>query len=101
MLCSCWITDVYFLYGMNVAYFSFTFLLNTVILLMVICQIAKLRRLGASGSKLPTCKEISTVLGLTCLLGMTWGLAFFTSGYTNYPVLYLFCICNTLQGTLD
>ncbi|XP_036442554.1 adhesion G-protein coupled receptor G2-like isoform X2 [Colossoma macropomum] len=94
----CWVTDVFFLYGMNIAYYSIVFLSNTAVLSTVASQICKLRRLGSKGKKLPTCKDISTVLGLTCLLGLTWGLAFVTSGYTNYPVLYLFCICNTLQG---
>ncbi|KAI4875395.1 hypothetical protein NFI96_018098 [Prochilodus magdalenae] len=93
----CWITDVNFLYGMNIVYFSLIFLTNTAVLSTVSSQICKLRRLGSKHSRLPTCKDISTVLGLTCLLGMTWGLAFLSSGYTNYPILYLFCILNSLQ----
>ncbi|XP_066504357.1 adhesion G-protein coupled receptor G5-like [Hoplias malabaricus] len=94
----CWILDVKFLYGMNLTYFTLTFLLNTSVLFTVTCQICKLQHLGSKKRKLPTCKEICMVLGLTCLLGITWGLAFLSSGYTNYPILYLFCICNTLQG---
>ncbi|KAB5558836.1 hypothetical protein PHYPO_G00021770 [Pangasianodon hypophthalmus] len=92
----CWITDIRFLYGMNIPYFSLTFLFNTCILVIVTHQIFKLRCLNVS--KLPSHKDICTVLGLTFLMGMTWGLAFFTSGYTNYFILYLFCICNSLQG---
>ncbi|MCI4383161.1 hypothetical protein PGIGA_G00023080 [Pangasianodon gigas] len=92
----CWITDIRFLYGMNIPYFSLTFLFNTCILVAVTHQIFKLRCLNVS--KLPSHKDICTVLGLTFLMGMTWGLAFFTSGYTNYFILYLFCICNSLQG---
>ncbi|XP_053368398.1 adhesion G protein-coupled receptor G3-like [Clarias gariepinus] len=94
----CWITDTRFLYGMNISYFSVTFLFNTCILVVVTHQIFKLRCLNVGGNKLPSCRNICTVLGLTILLGMTWGLAFFTTGYTNYPVLYLFCICNSLSG---
>ncbi|KAF5905091.1 G-protein coupled receptor [Clarias magur] len=95
---NCWITDSFFLYGTNVTFFSFTFLFNLSILVAVTNQIFKLRRLNFRIRKLPSRKDICTVLGLTILLGMTWGFAFFTSGYTNYPVLYLFCICNSLQG---
>ncbi|KAF5905094.1 adhesion G protein-coupled receptor G3-like [Clarias magur] len=94
----CWITDARFLYGMNITYFSLTFLFNVYVLVAVTRQIIKLQRLNVRGSKIPSRKNICTVLGLTVLLGMTWGLAFFTTGYTNYPVLYLFCICNSLQG---
>ncbi|KAL6468914.1 hypothetical protein MHYP_G00224380 [Metynnis hypsauchen] len=94
----CWIINVYFLYGMNITYYSIMFLANTAVLSTVTSQICKLRRLATKGKKFPTCKDISTVLGLTCLLGLTWSLAFVTSGYTNYPMLYLFCICNSLQG---
>ncbi|XP_060742127.1 uncharacterized protein LOC132856557 [Tachysurus vachellii] len=94
----CWITDIRFLYGMNITYFSIIFLFNMSILVAVICQIYKLRRMNVRGSRFLSRKDICTVLGLTFLLGMTWGLAFLTSGYTNYTVLYLFCICNTLQG---
>ncbi|XP_047659120.1 uncharacterized protein LOC113646696 isoform X7 [Tachysurus fulvidraco] len=94
----CWITDIRFLYGMNITYFSIMFLFNMSILVAVICQICKLRRMNVRGSRFLSRKDICTVLGLTFLLGMTWGLAFFASGYTNYTVLYLFCIFNTLQG---
>ncbi|KAI5608592.1 adhesion G-protein coupled receptor G5-like, partial [Silurus asotus] len=95
---SCWITNTHFLYGMNISYFSLTFLFNTCFLVVVTHQIFKLRCLYDKGRRLPSPKDICTVLGLNMLLGMTWGLIFFTSGYTNYPILYLFCICNSLQG---
>ncbi|KAK3562193.1 hypothetical protein QTP86_030192 [Hemibagrus guttatus] len=94
----CWITDIKFLYGMNITYFCIMFLFNISILVAVTRQICKLRHLNIRGSKPLSRRDICTVLGLTLLLGMTWGLIFFTSGYTNYPILYLFCICNTLQG---
>ncbi|XP_058256207.1 adhesion G-protein coupled receptor G2-like isoform X2 [Hemibagrus wyckioides] len=94
----CWITDDRLLYGMNITYFSITFLFNTSILVAVTRQISKLRRMNVRGSNLPSCRDVCTVLGLTLLLGVTWSLAFFTSGYTNYPILYLFCIFNSLQG---
>ncbi|KAF4082914.1 hypothetical protein AMELA_G00134070 [Ameiurus melas] len=94
----CWITNPYLLYGMNIPFFSLTIMFNTSILMRVTHQIFNMRCLNVRDSKLPSRKDICTVLGLTVLLGMTWGLALFTSGYTNYPILYLFCICNSLQG---
>ncbi|RXN17631.1 adhesion G -coupled receptor G3-like protein [Labeo rohita] len=68
------------------------------ILITVSRQIFKLRHMGNRHDKMPVWKDAGTVMGLMCLLGTTWGLAFFSSGYTNYPILYLFCILNTMQG---
>ncbi|XP_030017097.1 adhesion G-protein coupled receptor G5-like isoform X2 [Sphaeramia orbicularis] len=45
-----------------------------------------------------SCKSGLTVMGITFLMGTTWGLAFLGSGYTNYFILYLFCILNSSQG---
>ncbi|KAG6927044.1 adhesion G protein-coupled receptor G5 [Chelydra serpentina] len=39
-----------------------------------------------------------TVLGLTCLLGMTWALAFLSFGVFLIPQLILFTIINSLLG---
>lgn len=38
------------------------------------------------------------VAGLTMLLGLTWGFAFFAWGPVNLAFMYLFAIFNTLQG---
>uniref|UniRef100_A0A8C1LQA9 Uncharacterized protein n=1 Tax=Cyprinus carpio TaxID=7962 RepID=A0A8C1LQA9_CYPCA len=94
----CWIRDRHVLYGVNISYFSIIFMFNLAILITVSRQIFKLRRVGNRHDKMPVWKDAGTVLGLMCLVGTTWGLAFFSSGYNNYPILYLFCILNTMQG---
>lgn len=98
MLYSCWIKEPLVLYGVNLSYFTIIFLFNLGILITVSRQIFKLRRVGNRNGKMPIWKDVGTVLGLMCLLGTTWGLAFFSSGYTNYVILYLFCILNSMQG---
>ncbi len=95
---SCWIRDTRVLYGVNICYFTIIFLFNLAILITVCRQIFKLRHVGNRHDKMPVWKDAGTVLGLMCLVGITWGLAFFSSGYTSYTILYLFCILNTLQG---
>uniref|UniRef100_A0A8C8H3B5 Uncharacterized protein n=3 Tax=Oncorhynchus tshawytscha TaxID=74940 RepID=A0A8C8H3B5_ONCTS len=97
----CWITDIPFFYSMNLAYFTIIFVLNSGILLTVTTRICQLQRYGSKGKPGKASlawKDIGTVLGLTCLLGITWGLAFLSYGYVNLPILYLFSIFNSLQG---
>ncbi|XP_063078697.1 adhesion G-protein coupled receptor G6-like [Engraulis encrasicolus] len=93
----CWITDDVFAYGMNVTFFSLVFIFNFGVLVTVSSRI--LRR-SHNPSTLPgvSCKDLLTVLSMTCLLGTTWGLAFLSMDYTNIPILYLFCILNSLQA---
>ncbi|XP_035485098.1 adhesion G-protein coupled receptor G2 [Scophthalmus maximus] len=104
----CWITDDAFFYTSNLVYFTLVFIFNSGILLAVALSICRTQhafraksRLGAEGdldSLGASCRSGLTVLGLTCLMGTTWGLAFLGSGYVNYSILYLFCILNSTQG---
>ncbi|XP_054916050.1 adhesion G-protein coupled receptor G5-like [Poeciliopsis prolifica] len=43
-------------------------------------------------------RELFTLLVLMVLLGLTWGLIFFSFGQLTTPGLYVFCIINSLQG---
>ncbi|CAB1438536.1 unnamed protein product [Pleuronectes platessa] len=43
-------------------------------------------------------RDTCTLLGVTTLLGLTWGLVLFSFGSLTVPGLYLFCILNSLQG---
>ncbi|XP_036400291.1 adhesion G-protein coupled receptor G2-like [Megalops cyprinoides] len=96
----CWIMDVHFFYGLNVSYFCIVFLFNNGILLTVSARICQLRKFGRKSAMMVPWKDTCTVLGLTCLLGTTWGLAFLSYGVLTIPVLYLFSIFNSLQGFL-
>ncbi|XP_032371441.1 adhesion G-protein coupled receptor G2 [Etheostoma spectabile] len=110
----CWITDDSYFYSLNLVYFTLIFIFNSGILLVVASNICKMKQVFRSTSKLgaeaqgktsrdsgnfhESCRSGLTVMGLTCLMGTTWGLAFLGSGYINYPILYLFCILNSAQG---
>lgn len=113
---SCWITDDSFFYSLNLVYFTLIFIFNSGILVTVASSICKIKVIRHNLKAPPdaegktwrdpamaseSCRSGLTVLGLTCLMGTTWGLAFLGSGYTNYPVIYLFCILNSLQGLLS
>ncbi|XP_014830086.1 PREDICTED: adhesion G-protein coupled receptor G2-like [Poecilia mexicana] len=110
----CWITDDTYFYSLNLVYFTLIFIFNSGILMAVASSICKMKKMLKTNSKLQasasrkskevpqrfsaSCQSGLTLLGLTCLMGTTWGLAFLGSGYVNYTVLYLFCILNSLQG---
>ncbi|XP_034381842.1 adhesion G-protein coupled receptor G2-like isoform X1 [Cyclopterus lumpus] len=110
----CWITDDSFFYSLNLVYFTLIFIFNTGILIAVASNICKMKQVfrsssrpgaGAEGATQgdpmkfgESCRSSLTVMGLTCLMGITWGLAFLGSGYVNYTILYLFCILNSTQG---
>lgn len=113
---SCWITDDSYFYSVNLVYFTLIFIFNSGILVAVTSRICRMKQMFRGKMKpsavaqgktskdsarfTESCKSGLTVLGLTCLVGSTWGLAFLGSGHTNYPILYLFCILNSLQGLL-
>ncbi|KAI3377619.1 hypothetical protein L3Q82_008775, partial [Scortum barcoo] len=113
----CWITDDSFFYSLNLVYFTIIFIFNSGILIAVASSICKTKQVFRNNSRLEagakgetwreagrfseSCRSGLTVLGLTCLMGTTWGLAFLGSGYVNYPILYLFCILNSTQGVLS
>ncbi|KAL6112686.1 uncharacterized protein ACO6RY_11138 [Pungitius sinensis] len=99
----CWITDDSFFYSLNLVYFTLIFIFNTGILIAVASKVCKMKRAkpATQGDHVrfgETCRSIITVMGITCLMGTTWGLAFLGAGYVNYPILYLFCILNSTQG---
>nr|XP_056718321.1 adhesion G-protein coupled receptor G5 [Euleptes europaea] len=92
----CWITSPKVHY-FNLIYVSGTVLFNMSVLTLVVWQ---LRRLGANSrqQKERSCRDVVTVLGLTCFLGTTWTLAFISFGVFSLPQAFLFTILNSLQG---
>ncbi|KAM7147031.1 adhesion G-protein coupled receptor G5 isoform 2-T2 [Macrochelys suwanniensis] len=95
----CWITDKArdVNYILNLGYAGITVLFNTVILVTVTRMLRKLRS-NTNSQKERARKDLMTVLGLTCLLGMTWALAFLSFGVFLIPQLILFTIINSLLG---
>ncbi|KAM7367658.1 hypothetical protein PAMP_013943 [Pampus punctatissimus] len=43
-------------------------------------------------------KNITAILGLCCMLGITWGSAFFAYGALTIPFYYIFTALNSFQG---
>ncbi|NWV01546.1 AGRG2 protein, partial [Upupa epops] len=92
----CWIKNRIAFYITAVGYFCLIFLINIsmfIVVLMQLCRIKKKKQLGAQ--RKTSIQDLRSVAGLTFLLGITWGFAFFT---VNEVFTYLFTIFNTLQG---
>nr|KAF6359401.1 adhesion G protein-coupled receptor G2 [Myotis myotis] len=95
----CWINSNAVFYITVVGYFCVIFLLNVsmfIVVLIQLCRIKKKKQLGAQ--RKTSIQDLRSVAGLTFLLGITWGFAFFAWGPVNVTFMYLFAIFNTLQG---
>ncbi|KAK1163434.1 adhesion G-protein coupled receptor G5-like isoform X1 [Acipenser oxyrinchus oxyrinchus] len=94
----CWLkaNDVYLV---NLSYFAVTFLFSAVVLALICWRMYSLRRLlsGVPGRCLG-CRDIFNILGLTCLLGTSWGFTFWGYGPMSLPVFIVFSVLNSLQG---
>ncbi|KAK2519665.1 hypothetical protein Q9233_011885 [Columba guinea] len=92
----CWIKNKTVFYITAVGYFCVIFLINIsmfIVVLIQLCRIKKRKQLGAQRRN--SIQDLRSVAGLTFLLGITWGFAFFT---VTDVFTYLFTIFNSLQG---
>ncbi|XP_035273571.1 adhesion G-protein coupled receptor G5-like isoform X1 [Anguilla anguilla] len=88
----------------NLAFCGLVWACSLVMLALTCRLMLALRRDRMPGGRSRARKDVCAVLGIGCLLGITWGLAFFSFGpLPPTPALYLFCILNSLQegGALD
>ncbi|XP_023187484.1 adhesion G-protein coupled receptor G2-like [Xiphophorus maculatus] len=96
----CYITDDNVKMVTTVGVFVLVFIFNVIMLGVVIKWFMGLyiRKQRSQSERNATKNKICTLLVLMVLLGLTWGLIFFSLGQVNTPVLYIFCIVNCLQG---
>ncbi|XP_042668864.1 adhesion G-protein coupled receptor G5 isoform X3 [Centrocercus urophasianus] len=88
----CWLTSPPAHY-MTLCYAGLILLFNVLVLVAVVVVLWKTRQQQRRARR-----DWVTVLGLTCLLGTTWGTAFCAFGVLLVPQLYLFTVLNSLQG---
>nr|XP_061786101.1 adhesion G-protein coupled receptor G6-like [Nerophis lumbriciformis] len=96
----CWLQNDVFFYVTVVALVLLVLLCNTCVFLVVLVQI---RRMGANKPRAHSrrsVQDLKAAVSLTVLLGLTWLLGFFSFGPGRVVMMYLFTICNTLQGFL-
>ncbi|XP_025022810.1 adhesion G-protein coupled receptor G4 [Python bivittatus] len=97
----CWIQDNWVFYISVVGYFILVFLINVSMFVTVLWQIRVMKanspRPGKNWSQ-EFLLDLKRVTSLTFLLGLTWGFAFFAWGPMKTVCMYIFAICNSLQG---
>ncbi|XP_045074251.1 adhesion G-protein coupled receptor G5 isoform X2 [Coregonus clupeaformis] len=82
----------------TVGLFGLVFVFNLGMLAVTVRRLLSLHTEQMSGEKGRARRDTCTVLGITCLLGITWGIIFFSFGQLTTPGIYLFCVLNSLQG---
>jgi G protein-coupled receptor 97 len=92
----CWFQKEPALYVTVHGYFLITFLFEAVVLIIVTWKVFTLSSVTAGKERRQNWKSVLTVLGLSSLVGVTWGLAILTP--LGLSTVYIFTLFNSLQG---
>ncbi|XP_073515969.1 adhesion G-protein coupled receptor G1-like [Phyllobates terribilis] len=90
----CWLTKPMVHHVLNLSFCAAILLFNAC---MMVAMIRRVRRLSAH-TRAEKNRHCVTLLGLSCMLGLPWALAFFSYGALYLAAQYLFSILNALQG---
>ncbi|XP_064860945.1 adhesion G-protein coupled receptor G2 isoform X2 [Oncorhynchus nerka] len=95
----CWLKSNIAFYVSVVAYFCVIFLLNLSMFVVVMVQLCRIKSQNPHNMRHRNgLQDLRSVVGITLLLGLTWGFAFFAWGPVNLAFMYLFAIFNAFQG---
>lgn len=97
---SCWLRDDVAFYVAVVAYFGLIFILSLLVFIMVMVQLARIKRQNPQNQSpnRGVLTDLRSIVGLLVLLGLGWGFALLAWGPLYTPFVYLFTVCNSLQG---
>ncbi|KAM8726123.1 adhesion G-protein coupled receptor G5 [Acanthopagrus schlegelii] len=95
----CWITDSNAHYVVNIGYYALVFIFTLTTFIIVLSWLfCRKRAAVGTAEDSRSGKNIITILGLCCMLGVTWGFAFFAYGVLRIPSYYIFTVLNSFQG---
>ncbi|XP_048886269.1 adhesion G-protein coupled receptor G1-like [Brienomyrus brachyistius] len=94
----CWITNATVRHVTVTAYLTLVFLVGAAMLGIVVIKLLHKEHRGTAAQKRHIGRNCLTLLCLSCILGVPWGLAFFTYGPLTLVGLYFFTIANAFQG---
>ncbi|XP_041845968.1 adhesion G-protein coupled receptor G4 [Melanotaenia boesemani] len=94
----CWLQNDVFFYVTVVAFVLLILLSNISVFIVVLIQIKQMKLNKPTANSHSSMQDLRAVASLTVLLGLTWLMGFFSFGPGRVVIMYLFSICNTLQG---
>ncbi|XP_024117759.1 adhesion G-protein coupled receptor G4 [Oryzias melastigma] len=95
---SCWLRDDVFFYVTVMAYILLILLCNIFVFIVVLIQIKQMKANKISSKGRSSLKDLRAAASLTVLLGLTWTMGFFSIGPGRVVMMYMYIICNSLQG---
>ncbi|XP_036400087.1 adhesion G-protein coupled receptor G2-like [Megalops cyprinoides] len=94
----CWLNDSV-LFHLTFGFFALVFLVNLVIFVTVVVRVVRARQLSpALLEKGVTKRDVFSLIGLSWLLGVSWGVLLFGFGQLTEAVFFIFCTINSLHG---
>lgn len=99
----CWILDTTVHYVVNIGFYCFVFIFTSCTCIVVLrwlsmLKVSKFNKTAAVRRSGTATFDITTILGLCSLLGLTWSFTFFSYGGLSLPSYYIFTILNSFQG---
>ncbi|KAK7906962.1 hypothetical protein WMY93_015574 [Mugilogobius chulae] len=93
----CWLLDNTVHYIVNIGFYALVFLFTFSTFVLMLTWLYCVRKNPAQNSG-SSCQRMLTVMGLCCILGVTWSCAFFAYGDFRVPAYYCFTVLNSFQG---
>lgn len=98
---SCWLQNDVFFYVTVMTFVLLILLCNISVFIVVLIQIRHMKANKRSTYNCSVLHDLRAVASLTVLLGLTWAMGFLSFGPGRVVMMYLFCICNSLQGKYE
>ncbi|XP_061102573.1 adhesion G protein-coupled receptor G3-like [Conger conger] len=87
------------LLSITFSFFALVVLLNLLVFVAVTVHVVRARRLSlAQQERHITRKDIFSLMGVSWLLGLSWGVLLFPVSPLKEVIFYIFCILNSLHG---
>ena len=98
----CYISSDVVKLATTVGGFALVFVCNLGVLVVIVRLVLQLRLSGAppgeksKGGRMG--RDACSLMAVSCMLGITWGLVFLSFSQLTLAGIYLFCILNSFQG---